>query len=404
MEDSMNANVTPPSPRDPMTPGAPILPRGEWDYPPHHRWTFQHIREMTATAQVWRGPGPALPLETALADIDDITFEASGQVKSVREFLDTSYTDGFLVLSKGRIVAERYMNGMKPHGQHLAMSVTKSIVATVCGILVHKGVIDLAAPVTTYLPELEATAYRGATVQQVLDMTTGVLFDESYTTEGSHMQKLDQACGWKPMTRPDWPQTMWQLVLTLTELERPHGELFRYRSIETDVLGFIMERASGAPLAELLSRELWAPMGAEEDAYITVDHAGFALADGGFNATLRDYGRFALLQLNRGMLNGRRIVPAEWIDATRHEANHDLFQGVYRTVLPEGAYHNQFWIEDPVRRAYMCRGIFGQYIYIDPESDFAAVKLSTWPEFINPERSIEALAAIRAIRKALIGT
>jgi CubicO group peptidase (beta-lactamase class C family) len=388
-------NATPP--RNPLTPAAPLIPRDEWDYPPHHRWTFQHIREMTATAQIWRGPGPVLPLPARPAEIDQVTFETGGRVRTVRDFLDGSFTDGFLVLSRGAVVAERYMNGMAPHGCHLAMSVTKSIVATVAGILVHRGLIDPAAPVTAYLSELEATAYRGATVQQVLDMTTGVVFDESYGTPGSHMQKLDQACGWKPMIRPDWPQTMWELVLTLTEQERPHGELFRYRSIETDVLGFVMERASGRSLAELVSTELWTPMGAEEDAYITVDHAGFALADGGFNATLRDYARFALLHLRSGKLNGRQIVPAAWIEETRR-GNHEIYQGVYREVLPRGAYHNQFWIEDPDRRAYMARGIFGQYIYIDPEADFAAVKLSTWPEFVNAERSIEALAAIRAIR------
>ncbi|WP_379071032.1 serine hydrolase domain-containing protein [Mesorhizobium sp. UC22_110] len=383
--------------RDPGMPGSSIIPRTDWDYPPYHRWTFQHVREMTATARIWRGQGPTLPLPTRTVEIDHIEFDVAGRRRTIRDFLDNSFTDGFLVLSRGEIVAERYMNGMKPHGHHLAMSVTKSIVATVLGILVHKGLVETAAPVTKYLPELEATAYRGATVQQVLDMTSGVLFDESYTTEGSHMQQLDQACGWKPMMRPEWPQTVWQLIMTLTEQQRPHGQVFNYRSIETDILGFLMERVSGLPLAELISNELWAPMGAEEDAYITVDHGGYALADGGLNATLRDYARFALLHLRGGTLNGRRIVPSAWIEETRR-GNHKLFQGVYRTVLPNGAYHNQFWIEDPERRSYMCRGIFGQYIYMDPQTDFAAVKLSTWPEFVNPDRSIEALAAIHAIR------
>jgi CubicO group peptidase (beta-lactamase class C family) len=393
----MNANSTQRGLRNPLTPGAPVIPQTDWDYPPYHRWTFQHIREMTATAQIWRGPGPVLPLPTDLCDVETIEFEVDGRRRTVRDFLDGSFTDGFLVLSRGSIIAERYMNCMRPHGQHLAMSVTKSIVATVAGILVHRGLIDVAAPVTKYLPELEATAYRGASVQQVLDMTTGVFFDESYTTPGSHMQKLDQACGWKPTTRPDWPQTMWELILTLTEQERPHGELFRYRSIETDVLGLVMERVSGLPLAELIGTELWGPMGAEEDAYITVDNSGYALADGGFNASLRDYARFALLHLRGGRLNGRQIVPSAWIEETRN-GNCDLYQGVYREVLPRGAYHNQFWIEDPDRRAYMARGIFGQFIYIDPEADFAAVKLSTWPEFVSAERSIETLAAFRAIR------
>ena len=392
----MNANSSAPW-RDPKVPGTPIIPRADWDYPPYHRWTFQHVREMTATAQIWRGQGPVSPLPTRSVEIDHIEFEAAGRRRTIRDFLDNSFTDGFLVLSRGEIVAERYMNGMKPHGHHLAMSVTKSIVATVLGILVHRGLVETVAPVTKCLPELEATAYRGATVQQVLDMTSGVLFDESYTTEGSHMQQLDQACGWKPMTRPEWPQTVWQLIMTLTEQQRPHGQIFSYRSIETDILGFLMERVSGLPLAELISNELWGPMGAEEDAYITVDHGGYALADGGLNATLRDYARFALLHLRGGRLNGRQIVPSEWIEETRR-GNHELFQGVYRTVLPHGAYHNQFWIEDAERRSYMCRGIFGQYIYMDPQTDFAAVKLSTWPEFVNPDRSIEALAAIHAIR------
>ncbi|MEI2806165.1 MULTISPECIES: serine hydrolase domain-containing protein [Paracoccaceae] len=394
----MTANSSPWD-RNPRNPGAPIIPRGEWDFPPYHRWTFQHVREMTATAQIWRGSGPVLPLPERKSDIDGIEFELAGRRRTIRDFLDESFTDGFLILSRGQIVAETYMNGLKPYRQHLGMSVSKSVTSAVFGILVHRGLIDPSAPVTHYLPELERTAYRGATVQHVLDMTTGVLFDESYTTPGSHMQKLGQACGWFEATEPDWPMTVWQLILQLTERERPHGALFAYRSIETDVLAFIMQRVSGRSLADLISQELWAPMGAEEDAYVTIDRGGYALADGGFNATLRDYARFALLPLRGGEANGRQIVPAAWIEETRR-ANHALFQGEYRVTLPEGAYHNQFWIEDPARRAYMCRGIFGQYIYMDPATNFAAVKLSTWPEPVDSDRSIEVLAAIHAIRDA----
>ena len=139
----------------------------------------------------------------------------------------------------------------------------------------------------------------------------------------------------------------------------------------------------------------------QEDAYFTVDPAGYALGDGGFNATLRDYARFALLHLGGGVIDGRRIVPAAWIGETRTGARPDLFGGVYHEVLPEGAYHNQFWVEDSKRRAYMARGVFGQLIYIDPEAEFAAVILSSWPEFINVRRTRTALAAVRAIREAL---
>jgi CubicO group peptidase (beta-lactamase class C family) len=386
--------------RDPRNPGAPIIPREEWDFPPYHRWTFQHVREMTPTAQIWRGPGPVLPLPERKVDIDGVEFEAGGRRRTIGGYLDGSCTHGFLVLWRGNVVVERYMNELTPWRQHLGMSVSKSVTSAVCGILVHRGLIDPQAPVTRYLPELEATAYRGASVQHLLDMTSGVFFDESYTTPGSHMQQLGQACGWWELTNPDWPTTVWQLILKLTEQQRPHGALFQYRSIETDVLAFVMQRASGRHLAELISEELWAPMGAEHDACITVDRSGYALADGGFNATLRDYARFALLLARAGKAHGRQIVPAEWIEATRN-ADHTLFQGEYRIALPNGAYHNQFWIEDRERRAFMCRGIFGQYVYIDPEADFAVVKLSTWPEPVNAERTIETLAAVQAIRHAL---
>ncbi len=167
------------------------------------------------------------------------------------------------------------------------------------------------------------------------------------------------------------------------------------------MLGFILERATATSLSELVSRELWAPMGAQEDGYFTVDHGGFALADGGFCASLRDYGRFAQMIINGGRAGERQVIPTSWIDETRNNGNTELFQGFFRETLPEGAYHNKWWIEDPKDRAMLARGIFGQLIYIDPESEFAFVKLSTWPDVTSVPRAREAVAAAHAIRDAL---
>lgn len=387
--------------RDPTQPGAPIIPRRDWDRAPWNRWTFQHVREMMPTAQVWRGRGPVSPLPAAPQEIDGIAFAIDGEPMTIGDYLRAAYVDGFLVLHRGKIVAERYLNGMTDRTLHLSQSVAKSVTGTVAGILIHRGLLDPALPVTHYLPELEVTAYRGASVQHVLDMTSGVTFDETYDAPFSHMAQIDVASGWKASPDPSWPQSVWQLILTLTAAECAHGASFRYRSIETDVLAFVLQRVSGRSLAELVSETLWAPMRAEEDACFTLDPAGYGLADGGFNATLRDYARFALLHLRGGEMNGRRIVPQAWLDETRFGARHDLFGGLYREVLPEGAYHNQFWIEDDARRAYMARGVFGQFIYIDPEAEFAAVQLASWPEFVNARRSRTTLAAIRAIRDAV---
>lgn len=387
--------------RDSTAPGNSLTPRQDWDRAPWNRWTFQHVRDLLPTTPVLRGAGPASILPTDLQDVDAISFAAEGQTHTIGSFLETSYADGLLVLHGGKIVAESYLNGMTPHTQHLSQSVAKSVVGTVAGILIGRGVVDPVAPVTHYLPELEATAYRGATVQHVLDMTSGVVFDETYTTLDSHMAQLDVASGWKDPWNPNWPTNVWDLILSLKDLECPHGTSFRYRSIETDVLSFVLQRAAATPLAELVSRELWAPMGAEEDAYFTVDAAGYALGDGGFNATLRDYARFALLHLRGGEIDGKRIVSNDWIAGTRFGADPTLFGGVYQEVLPAGAYHNQFWIENTARGVYMARGVFGQLIYIDPVADFAAVVLSSWPEFVSTARMRTALAAVRGIRGAL---
>ena len=379
------------------------VPHEDWDRPPWNRWTFQHVREFVPTAQVRRGTGPVTPLPRAVRDLDSISFESDGVRQTVREFLDSSYTDGFLVLHRGRILAEHYANDMTESTAHLSQSVAKSVVGSVAGILAARGMLDLGAPLTHYLPELAPTAYRGATAQHLLDMTSGVAWDETYTATDSDCARMDVACGWKAPKDPTWPRSMWEQILTLKRTERPHGQLFAYRSIETDVLGFVLEQVSGVRLPELVSRELWMPLGAEEDAYFTVDPAGFACASGGFNATLRDYARFALMLAGGGRIGGHSVVPAAWIEETR-AANHALFRGTYLEVLPHGGYHNQFWIEDREQRALMARGVFGQLIYIDPQAEFAAVKLSSWPEFVSAPRARTALAALRAVRAALAKT
>jgi len=376
-----------------------VPPREDWDRAPWNRDTFRRVRELVPTSQVRRSSTPQA-LRSASQDVGSIAFEIDGRRDTISAFLKSSYTDGFCVVHNGTIVSEYYDQGMDGRTLHLLQSVSKSVTATTLGILAARGAIRTEAPVTHYLPELETTAYRGATIQQLLDMTSGVYWDETYTAPASHCAKMDVACGWKIAPDPGWPTNMWELILTLHEPRGTHGADFNYRSIETDVLGFAMERATGTRLAELVSRELWAPMGAEEDACFTVDPTGFACACGGLNATLRDLARFGLLYVSEGVAGGRQVVPRDWIERTRN-GKPELFGGSYLEVLPYGAYSNQFWIEDSARRALLARGVFGQLIYMDPQAAFVAVKLSTWPEFVNPTRTRTALAAIHAIRDAL---
>ncbi len=397
----MNLGTMSTSP-DPAAPGTFVVPREAWDREPWNRWAFHNVRSVLPTAQVWRGRGEPTVLPLAYQDLDNLEFILDGDRHTIGRFVQEQFTDAILILHRGRIVMEHYLNGMTDRTPHLSQSVAKSIVGTVAGIFVDRGSLDRAAPVTHYLPELERTAYRGATVQHILDMTSGVLFDETYTSKTSHMAKLDVAAGWKVGEAQDWPRTVWDLIQTLGEAECPHGASFRYRSIETDVLAFILQRISKLSLADLVSQELWSRIGAEEDAYFTVDPAGYALGNGGFNATLRDYGRFALLHLGHGRIGERQVIPEMWIEEIRFGKSVP-FASPGSSSMPRGSYHNQFWIEDDVRRAYMARGVFGQLVYVDPDNEFAAVILSSWPEFLSDTRSRIALAAIHAIRDALQG-
>lgn len=379
-----------------------LISRLDWDRPPHNRWSFHHIREILATSEVWRGRGAIRDIPRREIDLASLIVASAEDASStLAALLDETYTDGFLVIKDGAIAFERYFSGMTERSLHLSQSVAKSVTGMVAGILVGKGLLDVSAPIADYLPELQQTGWKGATLQQVLDMTTGVRFSETYTDPYSDIGQVDVACGWKPVppgsdTKFKWPKHMWELILRLTDVTRPHGTQFEYRSIETDVLAFCMERVSGKRLSQLVSEVLWQKMGAEESACFTIDPASFALADGGFNACLRDYGRFGQLILE----GGSGIIPASWIEATRN-GNHQMFGGRYAETLPGGAYHNKFWIEDAQTRSIMARGVFGQLIYINWNYNMVMVKLSSWPDFLNPKYEKATYAAAHSIGKHL---
>jgi CubicO group peptidase (beta-lactamase class C family) len=395
------------------------FPMQDWDRAPWNRWCFLHVAEILPTTVVRCGDAPSelLHADMSAAEWEFADPEQGGLPCTVQRWLDSSETDGFIVLSKGRVVLEQYANGMTATDLHLAQSMSKSITATACGALVGKGLVDPHALVTDYLPELKGTAYKGAKVQHVLDMAAAVTFEESYTDVFSGMGQLDVSSGWKePPTGEegrDWPASVWQQILSLKEAPadgRAHGALFDYRTIETDVLAHVMQRACGGkPLAQIVSDELWRPMGASADANFTVDSNGYALADAGFSASLRDFARLGRLWASRGKATAAavgarvdgeeravvQVIPEAWVAATL-AGDASTFQAPYSAGLPGGAYRNKMWLRhgDGRGAVLMCRGVFGQLIYVDVERDFVAVKLSSWPTFTDGGRFQTSLAAI----------
>lgn len=390
--------------------GAPPFPEGSlvtlanWQEPPYNRWGFQHLRELVPTARIPRGAGRARRLPRSERDIEGIRFTSGGRELTIGQLLSDSYTDGFLVLHRGRILAERYARGLAPDTPHLIMSVSKSVVAAVAGVLAGRGTLDVSAPVTAVVPELAGTSFDGATVRHLLDMRAGTRFDESYDNPEADVRTYERVYLWRPDDGRPRPADALAYFTTLRN-DGPHGGPFRYRSILTDVLGWVLERAAGARLHELIAREIWQPMGAEYDAEITVDARGNAMADGGICATLRDLGRFGLLYLRRGVVGRRAVLPPEWIEDTVRGAPDGpaaFTAGDNPAGYPPGAhYRTCWWVRDPGAPFYFAAGINGQHVFVHEPAELVVVKLSTWPEASSPPLRELTVDGVLALAEAL---
>jgi CubicO group peptidase (beta-lactamase class C family) len=374
-----------------------------WTSAPHLRWGFQHVREILPTARIGRGQSGPSPLEHHQRDLGGIVFEPpGGGTMTVSEMLDATSTDGFLVLHRGHIVTEHYWNGMTSSTTHLLQSVSKSVAGTVAGIVVGRGLLDPEKPVTDTLPELAGGSFDGATVRHVLDMSTGTRYDETYAEPDSDVRLTEEIAGWRP-AREGLPFSNLYEQIAQLDNARPHGEAFEYRSILTDLLGWILERATETPYADLVSRELWSQIGAEHDAEITI-HGGITLPDGGMCVALRDLARFALLNLREGRIDDRQIVPREWVLDSRHgdEVSKAAYvAGEPLVERPGWLYRNQWWVIDPALGISTALGIHGQFAYINPPADVICVKLSTWPDALDLDKSGACLAAFAAIAETL---
>lgn len=367
----------------------------------HTAWCFRNVRRLFPTAPIPRGDGPAVPFERAPAELDRLGFVNEGKAATIERWLAETWTDGVLVLHRGRLVYERYFDGFRPETPHMCQSVTKSVVGDLVGCLVADGLLDPAAEIARYVPELAGSGYAGATVGHLLDMQTGIRFVEDYYDPNSDSAKLDIACGWAPR-RPGDPRSLYDFLADIGR-DRAHGESFTYRSADTDALGWAAERVTGRHLADLIGERIWSRLGTEHEAYICLDGVGTSLADGGLCVSLRDLARFAEMHRNLGLFNGNQIVPGDWVSSTRNGENAKFRQEPFRNQMPNGAYRNQWWVVDVDTGVHAGRGIYGQMIYIDPAAEMTAVKFSTWPKPTIPENIGYSLGAFAAIAGRLAG-
>ena len=373
-----------------------------WQDPPFNRWAFRHMRELIPSQLIAAGGAAPLP-PSSLALPDPPVWRLDGSAATAGEVFAGTYTDALVVLHDGRLVAERYDAGMTAATPHLLMSVSKSIVGCVAGVLADRGLLDPGAPVTAYVPEAEPSGYAGATVRDLLDMRTGVAFRETYTALDAEVRVMERSMGWRPARSGD-PAGAYEYLTSLGH-GGPHGGEFTYRSADSDMLGWACERASGTRMADLISALIWQPIGAERDAEITCDPLGSAIHDGGVSAAARDLARFGQMLIDDGMAQGYPVVPASWLAATRapEPGVREAFAVTdHEFALPGGWYRNQFWvIPGPGGPVLVCLGIHGQLVYADRATRTVVAKLSSWPDAQNTAYLLDTLRACAALAAQL---
>jgi CubicO group peptidase (beta-lactamase class C family) len=361
-----------------------------WQQPPYNRWSFLHTREVLPTTRISRGPRAWDLPEVPALGLQSLEFEGLRGRTTLATFLDESWTDGLIAVHRGKIVAEEYRNGMHRRTRHLAMSVSKSITSLVIGILVERGLVRLDEAITSYMPELAGSAYEGATIQQALDMQVSMSWHEDYV--GTEYWRLDAACGWGP-ARSGAAGSLLDFMRELKP-EGTHGRQTQYASPNTDLLALVAERVSGTRFADLVTKELWQPMGAEFEADLTVDPAGSAVADGGFCVALRDFARVGQLLVE----SGRDIVPKAWVDECLRGDPRAFESTSYGADLPGGSYHNQWWHFDGRTFAL---GIHGQMIAVDVEAQLVVAFVSSAPAPTDPTVRDSQRRLVSALARAL---
>ncbi len=339
---------------------------------------FSHMDTMFLTKGMGIGIGPISPLPTGQPmDMPD----------EITAWISDRAVTALVVLKDGQMVHEDYFLDTDADDLRISWSVAKSYLSALVGILLEDGTIaSLEDPVTKYAPELVGSAYEGASLRNVLNMASGVEFDEDYLDFWSDINKMGRVLA--------MGGSLDAFAAGLDGQVNPPGEGWHYVSIDTHVIGMVVRGATGQSIPELLEQKVLIPMGMEAAPYYVTDGHGAAFVLGGLNVTTRDYARFGQMYLQGGAWNGQQIVPADWVAAST----------VPTAPTADGAikYGYQWWIPaDAPEGEYLARGVYGQYIYLNQDAGVVIAVNSADKLFREPGSFAQNLSAFRAIAGAL---
>lgn len=328
-------------------------------YPDIQVNTFRNIDRLFPSRTVKRGD-TVLELPLSKAPLQQFSYETDGKRYDLYDVLSMNRVSGMLILHRGEVVFEQYLLGNDEATRWMSMSVAKSVTATLIGAAIRDGAIkSINDPIVNYLPRFKNTAYDGVTVQQLLQMRSGVAWNETYTDPTSDRRRMLEA----QISQKNG--AILDLMASLPRAAEP-GSVWNYSTGETQVAGALVQAATGKTVSEYLSEKIWAPLGMQSDASWWLESPdGLEIGGSGLSATLRDYGRFGLFLLNDGIINRRRVLPAGWLDAASS------------TQVIDGKKVDYGYMLWPLHgRSYAAEGIFGQYVFVDPDTELVVVMLS----------------------------
>jgi CubicO group peptidase (beta-lactamase class C family) len=373
---------------------------------PYNRWSFPNILKLNHIADVWRGAVPVAQFEYAPFDISRITYQNRlGTLFTFEDMVELSYTDGIVVLHQGKIIYERYLNGMQAHTLHPWASGSKSMTGVLAAMLAYEGLFDPDALVAAYLPELQGSGFGDATIRQVMDMTTAVKFAADDLDPVTESVQAGIAMGWR--AKPEGytgPANSYEFLPTMIKAGE-HAVRFVYLTASTDVLAWLIKRLLGQTLSEIMQERIWSRLGAERDAFWIVDPAAAETAGSGLITTTRDMARFGQMMLQKGYFNGQQIVPVVVVEGIEAGADREAFaRGPAAGPTNQGwSYRDQWWVTHDKHGSYLGLGYGGQVLYIDPLAQMVVAKFSSYPtptpdgnEFFGPMAAIPVLGWVLA--------
>tara|TARA_Y100000991_G_scaffold159365_1_gene121714 strand:- start:901 stop:2100 length:1200 start_codon:yes stop_codon:yes gene_type:complete len=330
-------------------------------------YNFLNMDKIFPTREIKASKNPK-PLKRNIKTLPE-TFFFEGEEKNLQEYLDYFWSDGMIVLHKNEMVYENYWLGNNENKRHISWSVAKSFISALVGIAYEEGLIDsLDDPVTKYLDDFKETGYDGVTIKDILQMSSGVLFNEDYADYDSDINRFGRAVATGTSMR-DFSKTLTR--------EREPGTYMHYVSINTQVLGFLLQEVTNKSISQYLYNKIWNPLGMEDSAYFILDDVKDEFALGGLNATLRDYAKFGLLYLQNGRWSDNQIISKQWIEDSHSTDGIHLVPGERETSSNPWGYGYQWWVPGFPDTDYTASGVYNQYIYIDPLSEIVIAKTSS---------------------------